>query len=162
MPEAFVGIGSNTEPQRFLPAGIALLRERFGPLELSPIYQNTAVGFAGDDFFNLVAGFSSDQEPLALAAELRTIEDLCQRDRSLRRYAPRTLDLDLLLYGDAVFSAAGLVLPRPEVLQRAYILKPMADLRPNMAHPSAQQSFSKLWQGFDTTSHPLQRVNMEL
>lgn len=162
MPETFVGIGSNTEPQRFLPSGIALLRERFGPLELSPIYQNTAVGFAGDDFFNLVAGFSSDREPLDIAAELRTIEDLCQRDRSLPRYAPRTLDLDLLLYGDAVISDAGLVLPRPEVLQRAYILKPMADLRPDMLHPSAQLSFANLWQDFDATSHPLHLVHMEL
>ncbi|MCZ6561014.1 MAG: 2-amino-4-hydroxy-6-hydroxymethyldihydropteridine diphosphokinase, partial [Gammaproteobacteria bacterium] len=96
------------------------------------------------------------------AAELRTIEDLCQRDRSLPRYAPRTLDLDLLLSGDAVLSDAGLVLPRPEILQRSYILKPMADLRPDMLHPSAQLSFAKLWQCFDAASHPLHLVNLAL
>lgn len=162
MVEAFVGIGSNIEPQRFLGAGIRLLRERFGPVELSPVYRNSAVGFDGDDFFNLVAGFSSAREPLDLAAELRVIEDCCQRDRSLPRYAPRTLDLDLLLYGDAIFSLAGLELPRPEVLKRSYILRPMADLRPEMLHPAAKLSFAELWQSFDRASHPLHKVAMVL
>ena len=160
--EAFVGIGSNTEPERFLSAGIRMLRERFGSLELSPVYRNSAVGFDGDDFFNLVAGFSSAREPLDLTADLRMIEDRCRRDRSLPRYAPRTLDLDLLLYGDAIFSIDGLKLPRPEVLKRSYILKPMADLRPDMLHPVGKLSFAELWQRFDAASHPLHRVDLVL
>ena len=162
MTEAFVGIGSNIEPRRFLSAGIRLLRERFDSLELSPVYRNSAVGFDGDDFFNLVAGFSSAREPLDLAADLRAIEDRCQRDRSLPRYAPRTLDLDLLLYGDALFSIDGLEIPRPEILQRSYILKPMADLRPDMLHPAGKLSFAELWQRFDAASHPLHRIEMHL
>ncbi len=162
MAETFVGIGSNIEPQRFLSAGIRLLRERFGTVELSPVYRNTAVGFVGDDFFNLVASFSSVREPLDLAADLRLIEDSCRRDRSLPRYSPRTLDLDLLLYGDAMFCVDGLELPRPEVLKRSYILKPMADLRPDMLHPAGKLSFAELWQHFDAASHPLHKVDMVL
>ncbi len=160
--EAFIGVGSNIEPQRFLGAGIRMLRERFGPLELSPVYRNSAVGFDGDDFFNLVAAFSTVREPLDLAADLRMIENRCLRDRSLPRYAPRTLDLDLLLYGDAMFSVAGLELPRPEILRRSYILKPMADLRPDMLHPAGKLSFAELWQRFDAASHPLHKVAMVL
>lgn len=162
MAEAFVGVGSNIQPQRFLSAGIRLLRERYGSVELSPVYRNSAVGFDGDDFFNLVAGFSSTREPLDLATELRMIEDRCRRDRSLPRYSPRTLDLDLLLYGDTMIRVAGLELPRPEVLKRSYILKPLADLRPDMLHPAGKLSFAELWQRFDAASHPLHEVAMVL
>jgi 2-amino-4-hydroxy-6-hydroxymethyldihydropteridine diphosphokinase len=162
MPEVFVSVGSNTEPRRFLAEGVALMRERFGAIDLSPVYKNSSVGFDGEDFYNLVAVFENDQTPQTLAGDLRLIEDQCQRDRSLPRHAPRTLDLDLLLYGDAVISEKGLEIPRPEILQRSYVLKPLADLRPTMLHPGREQSYGDLWKHFDTGRHPLQRVSLPL
>lgn len=162
MPEIFVGVGSNTEPEIHLARGIALLRERFSELELSPVYRNAAVGFSGQDFYNLVLAFASDAGPLQLAEELRLIEDRCGRDRSLPRMGPRTLDLDLLLYGDAQIRLPGLELPRHEILQRSYILKPMADLRPQFLYPGTVTSFAELWHRFDRSGHPLHKVAIAL
>lgn len=163
VPEVFVGVGSNTHPRVYLETGVAMMRERFGELRLSSVYRNQAVGFEGQDFYNLVAAFDSDRPANELAAELREIEDRCDRDRSLPKYGPRTLDLDLLLYGDAVASEAhALELPREEILKRSYILRPMAELRPHLLHPVAGRDYAALWAEFDRDSHPLVEVELKL
>ncbi|HEV2212598.1 MAG TPA: 2-amino-4-hydroxy-6-hydroxymethyldihydropteridine diphosphokinase, partial [Gammaproteobacteria bacterium] len=108
--EAFVGIGSNVEPERRVRQAVKLLRERFGAIRLSPVYRNAAVGFEGDDFLNLVVAFGTELEVTPLNATLDEIELACGRERGAACFAPRTMDLDLLLYGDCV-SRPPVVLP---------------------------------------------------
>lgn len=142
--EAFVGIGSNVEPERRVRQAVKLLRERFGAIRLSPVYRNVAVGFEGDDFLNLVAAFGTELEVAPLNAALDEIELACGRERGAARFAPRTMDLDLLLYGDRV-SGAPVALPRQEVLKYAFVLKPLADLAPDRRHPGTDSSYAELW-----------------
>ena len=154
--EVFVGIGSNVEPERRVLQSVKLLRERFGMIRLSPVYRNAAVGFEGDDFLNMVVAFGTDLEVTQLNAALHEIELACGRERGAARFAPRTMDLDLLLYGDRV-SAAPVKLPRPEILKYAFVLKPLADLAPDRRHPGTDSTYAELW-----ARHPGNRDGMKV
>ena len=154
MTQVFIGIGSNVEPEQQIRAAVQLLREHFGQLRVSPVYRNPAVGFDGDDFFNLVAGFESEAGFELVHTILEQIEAACGRVRGGPRYAPRTLDIDLLLYGDLVHETAP-VLPRKDLLRYAFVLKPMVDIAPDHTHPVTGRSFAAHWAEFDAASQPL-------
>ncbi|MGH8369660.1 MAG: 2-amino-4-hydroxy-6-hydroxymethyldihydropteridine diphosphokinase [Gammaproteobacteria bacterium] len=160
MPEVFVGIGSNVEPERHIRTAVGLLREAFGTVRVSPVYRNPAVGFDGDDFFNLVAGFSSDEDFEQVRAKLEQIEAVCGRVRGGPRYAPRTLDIDLLLYGELVHETAP-VLPRKDLLRYAFVLKPITDIAPDHRHPLTGKTFAEHWAEFDAATQPLVPVRFE-
>lgn len=161
MIDVYVAAGSNVEPQRHLRTALAALRERFGTLRCSPAYRNQAVGFQGDDFINLVVGFATDEPVEDVRAALRQIESLCGRPPQSPRWAPRTMDLDVLLYGDLTGEHAGMTLPRPDLVRRAYMLKPLADIAPQLLHPTLGQSIATLWQAFAEQHHPLVVVPLE-
>ena len=158
MPEVFVGAGSNVEPRRHLGAGLRGLAEQFGLLRLSPVYRNSPVGFAGEDFLNLVIAFATDDPVEEVAAALAAIEAANGRVRGAAKFAPRTLDLDLLLYGDLVIDADGIQLPRDEITRYPFVLKPLADLAGERLHPVLGRSFAELWEHYDGERHPLERV----
>jgi 2-amino-4-hydroxy-6-hydroxymethyldihydropteridine diphosphokinase len=158
MPEVFVGAGSNIEPRAHLGAGLRALAERYGLLRLSPVYRNQAVGFAGEDFLNLVIGFETEEPVGELAAALAAIEAANGRRRGEEKFAPRSLDLDLLLYGDAAGVIDGVELPRDEITRYAFVLKPLADLAGDQPHPVLGKTYNELWEEFDTARHPLERV----
>lgn len=155
----YVGIGSNIEPERHIPHAIRLLRERFGEMRVSPVYECPAVGFDGADFLNLVVGFDSDADIPALQQALRCIESHCGRVRG-ERTASRTMDLDLLLYGDAVYDTPEVYLPRSDIMRYAFVLKPLADIAPNERHPREGRRYAELWAEFDDVDQPLRRVDM--
>ena len=148
MPRVWVSIGSNIERERHIRAALGDLRELFGELVVSPVYETEAVGFAGDAFYNLVVGFDSDLPPGRLHALLRTIETRHGRERSGGKFASRTLDLDLLTYGDEVTNEGGKALPRDEILRYAFVLAPLADVAGDQRHPELGETYRSLWQGF--------------
>ncbi len=158
MPQVYVAAGSNVEPERHLARAVAELERAFGPLVVSPWYRNTAAGFEGDDFINFAVQFATDLPARDVLARLHRIEEACGRPRSAPKWAPRTMDLDILLYGAQVSEEPRLVLPRPDLLRRAYMLGPLADIAPNLVHPTAGATIGELWQGFDRQAHPLVRV----
>lgn len=142
----YVGIGSNLEREARIRGAIVELRNQFGELELSPVYDSAAVGFEGSDFLNLVASFDTEHEVDFVVAKFHAIEDQLGRDRSLPKYASRLIDLDILLYGDLILDVPGIRIPRPEILENAFVLKPLQDLSPDALHPEAGQSYRELWQ----------------
>lgn len=159
--EVYVGIGSNVQPEKHIAMGLAALTERFGPLRRSAVYRNAAVGFEGDDFLNLVVGFESSEDPMSLSAALGRIEQSCGRERSGMRFAPRTLDLDLLLCGQQVTTGAELVLPRPELLRHAFILRPLAELAGPLLHPVEKRCLADLWRDSDLGDHEMTLVDID-
>jgi 2-amino-4-hydroxy-6-hydroxymethyldihydropteridine diphosphokinase len=149
MERVYISVGSNVDRRHHLRAGLHALRDRFGPLAVSTVYECPAVGFEGDPFYNCVAAFDSAEPVETVHAALHTIEDRHGRDRSQPKYSPRTLDLDLLLYGDRVVREDRLVLPRPDVDQVAFVLAPLAELAGERSHPARQATFTELWACFD-------------
>jgi 2-amino-4-hydroxy-6-hydroxymethyldihydropteridine diphosphokinase len=155
MFDVFVAAGSNIEPLCYLRMALAELRRSYGPLRISPAYRNKAVGFDGDDFVNLVVGFRTSDPVDEVRTNLRRIEALCGRPEDAPKWAPRTMDLDILLYGQDVSDEPGLRLPRPDLVRRPYMLKPMADIAPGVVHPTLHQTMRELWQAFDGGSHEM-------
>ncbi len=162
MTRVFVAAGSNVDAERNLRLASHELVKTFGKVEFSPAYQNLAAGFEGDDFINFVAAFDTELPVRAVVAELQRIEGLCGRERDAPKWAPRSMDLDILLFGDRVCDEPGLVLPRPDLLRRAYMLGPMADIGGEVIHPLEQRTISDLWQRFDRDAHPLTRIELSL
>lgn len=155
MARVFVSIGSNVNPVSHVEGALASLEARFGPLTLSPVYESRAVGFDGGNFLNLVAAFDSDEPAAAVRQALREVEDAAGRRRDGARFTDRTLDLDLLLYGSEVLNEPGLELPRPEILHHAFVLRPLADIAPDMVCPGVGRTFGELWQAFDDPDQAL-------
>ena len=122
-----------------------MLRETWPSLRVSTAYQNPAVGFEGEDFINLVAGFQTDWPLSEILARLHAIEAACARPRDAPKWGPRSMDLDVLTCGELVGEFPGAVLPRPDLLQKPYMLGPMAELAPALRHPTDGRSMRELW-----------------
>ena len=119
----------------------------------------TAVGFDGPDFINLVLGFTTPQPLDAVIARLRAIETQCGRPRFAPKWASRTMDLDVLLFGDVVEKTAEYTLPRPDLQKRPYMLGPMAEIAPDVMHPTANKTIGQLWKEFDR-GHAMNAVEL--
>ncbi|MHB8257785.1 MAG: 2-amino-4-hydroxy-6-hydroxymethyldihydropteridine diphosphokinase [Acidiferrobacterales bacterium] len=147
MPQVFVSIGSNIDREHHIRTAVAELRER-GRLTLSGVYESAPIGFCGNNFYNLVVGFETDTPVLALCNRLAETEQRHGRVRGTNRFASRTLDLDLLLYGDLVRQDHLVQIPRPEIMQYAFVLKPLSELAPELRHPVTGISFGEMWSHF--------------
>lgn len=158
MAQVFVAAGSNVEPQANLTRALAQLARRFHAVQVSPWYQNAAVGFDGEDFINLVFGFQTDLGVHDMLAQLREVEALCGRPRNAPKWAARSMDLDVLLYDHLVLDDPQLKLPRPDLLLRPYMLGPLADIAPNLVHPTQGRTIGELWSAFDSAAHAMQVV----
>lgn len=158
----YVGAGSNIDPQHHLRLALQALEARFGALRVSTVYSNPAVGFDGDDFLNLVVGFDCADEIGVVVAELARIEQECGRDHNAAGYYPRTLDLDLLLFGDRVLNTDEVRVPRPDLLRHAFMLRPLAELAGPVIHPTDGRTLAELWRGSQDRNHVMTPVSFDL
>jgi 2-amino-4-hydroxy-6-hydroxymethyldihydropteridine diphosphokinase len=159
MPEVYVSVGSNVDPERHLRAAAVALAARYGVLRLSPVYRNRAVGFEGDDFYNAVIAFDTDDAVADVVAELDRIEAANGRRRGGEKFAPRTLDLDLILYGRAVLEQDDIRIPRAEVTRYDFVLRPLLDLEPELRHPATGEALAGVWPALEQTPprlHPVE------
>lgn len=161
MVRVYLSLGSNIEPARYIPESLALLADAFGELMLSPIYENEAVGFAGDNFFNLAVGLETDLPVGKLNTVLRAIEAACGRQRGEEKFSSRTLDIDILTYGDVTGTVDGIELPRDEIEKYAFVIKPLADIAPDDCHPVSGKSYASLCAEIVTADAPLWRVELK-
>lgn len=162
MGTVFLGLGSNMDAESNLQLAVAELRGQFGKLTLSPVYRSAALGFDGDDFLNMVVGLQTDISPYDLLDCIEKIHALAGRVRGPDRYTSRPLDIDLLLYGDLVDPGPPLRLPRPDILEHSFVLRPLAEIAPDLIHPGTNLSIGEHWQKFDSACHPLTPVDVIL
>lgn len=162
MTGVFVGLGSNIEPARNITSAVAALKARFAPLRLSPVFASAPIGFDGGEFYNLVAGFHTELAPEPLVSILDAIEIDHGRVPGSPRFASRTLDIDLLTYGDAVIDTPRLRLPRADIERYAFVLRGLAELAPEARHPVLGATYGELWAAFPAASQPLRVVPLEL
>jgi 2-amino-4-hydroxy-6-hydroxymethyldihydropteridine diphosphokinase len=146
MPRIYVSIGSNIEPAENIRSAVSKLRLRYGRLTLSTVYESEPVGFEGENFYNLVTGFDTQETPADVAAYLRSLEVQHGRARERNPFSPRPLDLDVLLYGDKVIEQIGLTIPRADITEYAFVLRPLAEIAPHERHPVTGETFAELWE----------------
>lgn len=147
MEQVYVSIGSNINREEMIRSCVASLSDTFGELTRSSVYESISVGFEGDNFLNMVVGFQAN-DPEELVAKLRQIEQAHGRTREEKKYASRTLDLDLLLFGDQDLHDRGFDVPRDEITRYAFVLGPLAELIPDSVHPIKCKTFIDMWSEF--------------
>lgn len=160
MTPVFLGLGSNIEPARYLPLGLAELERLLGALRKSTVYEGAAIGFRGDPFWNMVVAARTSLAVGELQAALRAIEYAHGRPQNATRSSPRSLDIDILTYGAACGVIDGVVLPRGEILENAFVLRPLAELAPAELHPGVGQSYAELWEAYNSAAQPLRAVSL--
>lgn len=159
LPLAYAGLGSNVDRERHLRLALDALRACVGPLRFSPVYESADSRFQGPPFYNLVVAFTTDLPPTALRNRFRDIEARC--GRTTRRSDAFPLDIDLLLYGD--LASEDPRLPHPDILSRAFVLKPLSDLVPDLRHPSTGRTLAWHWAAFDhLEARALKLVDIDL
>lgn len=148
----FLSLGSNVEPQRNLPRAVALLALRFRLRAVSRVWETEPVGAPGTPpFLNAAVLIATGLAPGALKHEvLRPLEARLGRVRAGDPYAPRTLDVDIALYDELILEAPPLELtiPDPEILTRAHVALPLADLSPRTRHPVTGEPLARIAERF--------------
>ena len=157
MTRIYISPGSNIEREHHIRAGLDALHAEFGELTVSRVFESEAVGFAGRPFYDLVVGADTDLAMATLCQRLRAMEFAHGREPDAKKFAPRTLDLDLLLYGDLVCDVP-VALPRGEILTNAFVLWPLAELAPSLRHTVDGRTLDELWQGYDKASQRLSPI----
>ncbi len=154
MTRVFIGIGSNIEPERHIVAALDALASVYGELLVSPVYESEAIGFAGPAFLNLVVALDTEQPLIELAQQLVAIERGNNYLGGAEKFSSRTLDLDLLLYGDLVGVFGTMKLPRADIVDYAYTLWPLVDIAGDERHPVSGHTYRELKKHFA----PLQKL----
>lgn len=133
---AYLLLGSNIRPEVHLPQALNLLRQRAQVFAVSRVWETPPVGTAGPPFYNAAVGLLTDLPPEALKRRLlRPIEAQLGRVRTSDKFAPRTIDLDLVVYANEVLD--------PEVWQYAHIAVPLSEILPGLRHPKSGETLAR-------------------
>jgi len=151
MNTAYIGLGSNLgNRMAFLRSGRDTLVDRTDIvlIRTAGVYETEAVGGPPDNplFLNTVLQIETSLEPLDLLAACLGVEDEFGRSRPVR-WAPRTLDIDILFYADRVICEEGLTLPHPRLQERPFVLAPLREIAPDLWHPLLEQTINELAAG---------------
>lgn len=140
---AYLSLGSNVSPEKNIQFALDQLSKIFGETVSSSTYKTKAIGFEGSDFLNLVVKIETDLDPERLIDRLHGIEEMTGRITGTKAFNDRTLDIDVLIYGDQI--NPDLNIPRDEILMYGFVLEPLAELNPEGLHPIERVSFMELW-----------------
>lgn len=142
--DVYIAIGSNIEPTKNINKAINLIKEQIEIKKISPVYRSKPVGFLEQpDFLNLVIKVETNYSPIHLMNYLKQIEQQLKKDKKVKD-GPRTIDLDILLYGQIQCNDP--IVPHPRMHNRIFVLKPLTDIDPNIIHPTIRKTASQLLQ----------------
>ncbi|MBU2926260.1 2-amino-4-hydroxy-6-hydroxymethyldihydropteridine diphosphokinase [Colwellia sp. 4_MG-2023] len=161
MADIYISLGSNIEREYHVKHGLEALAITFNipfaQLSLSSLFESEAIGFSGNAFYNMVIGIKTHDSVEQVASKLRNIEIDYGRTHDAKKFSPRTLDLDLLLYDDLIIDTPA-QLPREEIDKNAFVLWPLSEIAPTLIHPLLKLSYQTLWQNYNKTSQHLKIV----
>lgn len=146
MNRVFVSLGSNIDPERYLPEAVRRLAASCRLLAASPVYETQPVGSTGQpNFLNAAVLVETEESATRFKSYvLEVIERELGRVRTEDKYAARTIDLDISLFNEDVFDLEGRHIPDPEILQHPHIARPLADLAPDYRHPETGQTLCQI------------------
>jgi len=164
MADIYISLGSNVNREYHVQQGLKALSDTFNlpfkHLVLSSLFESEAIGFSGNAFYNMVIGLQTQYSLEQVAKKLRNIEMNYGRELKAKKFSPRTLDLDLLLFDDLITDSPA-QLPRDEINTNAFVLLPLSEIAPTLIHPVLQKSYQTLWQNYDKSSQQLEKVSDE-
>lgn len=146
MTRAFLSLGSNVEPENNIFEAVRLLAKHVKILKTSAVYMTEPLRHKSDPkFYNCVIKIDTDIEPVKLKTDvLKAIEEKLGRKRSKDKYAPRTIDIDIILYGNSRFSTKNLVIPDPNISKRSFLAIPLCEVEPDLILPSLDASIREI------------------
>ena len=160
--EVFLSLGSNIDPEENLKYACRELKKAFGNIQISSVYKNKPIGFEGNDFLNMVVKVKSTFNPNEMLDLLRSLEIATGRDIGTGAFDSRTLDIDMVLYGDLVHPEKPFKIPRNDIELYSFVLCPLAEIDPDGIHPVTGKTFKDLWEDFDQAEHPLNKVSVDI
>ena len=160
--EVFLSIGSNIDPEENLKYACRELKKAFGNIQISSVYRNKSIGFEGNDFLNMVVKVKSTFSPSEMLDFLGRVESATGRDIGTGVFDSRTLDIDMILYGDLVHPEEPLKIPRKDIELYSFVLCPLAEIDPNGIHTVIGKTFKDLWESFEQEKHPLNKVSIAI
>lgn len=161
MPLLTLSIGSNVQPRENILLVIKILRRHFRQIRCSSVYESEAVGFDGANFLNLVLATETDESIEDISTYLKNLEDDTGRDRSAPKFSGRTMDIDILTYGDLCGRYGEVDLPRAEILEHAFVLQPLAELLPDTRHPVTGKSYREHWESFQLAEQKIWPIDFD-
>lgn len=156
---AYLCLGSNIEPEENIRFAVRRLQKDFGQIKTSNLYLSEAVGFKGDDFLNLAVAVETDKTLSQLLGYTDELERQAGRVRVYRgRYDSRTLDIDVVMFGDLQGVHKGREWPSEDINENAHVLLPMSEIAGDEIHPSLGVRFNQLWRESKFYDQPIKRV----
>lgn len=160
MSYIYISIGSNINQVHYINAALKALEQSFNQLLISSVYESEAVGFSGDNFYNLVVGAHTQLSLEQVINKLKLIEAQNGRTRNKEKFSARTLDLDLLTYDDMITEQPTQI-PRSEITENAFVLCPLAEIAPDTLLPGTNTSYQQLWQNYNASSQKLWPIKFD-
>ena len=156
-----LSLGSNIDAPNNIRKAVRALRHEFDALKCSSVYESEAIGFVGANFLNLVAIIETTADLSSISRFLKLLEDRFGRNREQPRFSARTLDVDILFYGDEKTKSDEIELPKEEITQYAFVLQPLAELLPDRIHGFTGLTYADLWDEFDQSNQQLWKVDFD-
>jgi 2-amino-4-hydroxy-6-hydroxymethyldihydropteridine diphosphokinase len=158
----FVGIGSNIDREKNIKSCMTRLKSIYGDMTISPVYETESMGFDGPNFYNLVSCFETYQSIYELKNTLNEIENDHGRHFNETKFSSRTLDIDILYYDDLVLSDDKIQIPRKEICEYDFVLKPLVDLVPDFIHPTRNISHKDMMNNIKIKKQIISTINIDL
>jgi len=162
----YLSIGSNIDAENHIRQCAIDLAVAFTDCVWSPVYRSAAVGMTGDDFLNAVVQTRTKLAVNELLDKLTEFESAHGRVRSKNKFTSRTLDIDLLLYGDQIINTDRVTIPREEITTAAHVLVPLVDIAGTTLHPTLGLTFAELLEQLKksntNTVSKLDDINLDL
>jgi len=157
---AYLCLGSNIKPEHYIRFAVQRLQRDFKNVKTSNLYRSTAIGFEGDDFLNLAVSLETDFSLGELLVYVDKLEKEAGRVRLFRgNYDSRTLDVDVVMFGDLLGQHKGREWPSEDIQDNAHVLLPISEIAGNQKHPILGVKFKTLWKNFDQDKQHLKQVD---